>query len=125
MSAHDEVARTPYGPHNLEPLAEIMRRFAVIFHLSDAHEDSIKVKLQVQELIAVENDTTASLIVHTLYHLSRDPKLWSRLRNMVKGLNGRCPLEEDLKSLRLFDDVIKESECLSWGNILEIVGMRY
>lgn len=86
-------------------------RFGVIEHLLKSFgDDKIKVRWEVLELIGAGTDTTASLMIHILYNLSRRLELWDRLQQEIGRLNGRKPKYEDLEALSLLNAIIKESK---------------
>lgn len=86
------------------------RRFYVIDHLLDSFmDDKKKVRWAILELLGAGIDTTASLMVHAIYHLSRQPQLWKELEEEIGRLDGKMPDEEALRSMDLLDALIKES----------------
>lgn len=92
-------------------------RYGFIQHLLERFENNkSQVRWEILEIIGAGTDTTASLLVHTLYHLSRQSDLWKALwREVEEELGGRRPNESDLEKMKLLNYVIKES--MSWYQI--------
>lgn len=90
------------------------RRFYVLDLLLDSFQnDGIKVRWAVLELLSAGIDTTASLMVHVVYHLGRHPDVCKKVTDEIDTkLEGEKPKADDLQSvnkLKVLDAVIKES----------------
>lgn len=107
ITARDEARKRD----DVASLHEYSDRFGVIDHMLHAFQgDRTKLRWALLELIGAGTDTTASLMVHALYHLSRRPSVWKDLKREVEQiLNDRKPIVDDFTSMPYLDAIIKES----------------
>ncbi len=65
---------------------------------------------QILSVIVAGRDTTSAAMASCLWFLARDPAVWANLRREVKALGAENPSWEDLKNMKLLNQVVKESE---------------
>lgn len=63
---------------------------------------------QLLAMILGGRDTSASTMSSMFWELARRPELVRKIRDEVKGLDGRRPTWEELKGLKYLNNVLKE-----------------
>jgi cytochrome P450 len=85
------------------------RGCSVFLHeLLKVTDDPIELRSQVLSMLIAGTETTASLLVSTFSLLSRDQRVWDKLREEVNQLRGEKPTLEHVRELKYVRAVINE-----------------
>lgn len=71
--------------------------------------DHVDLRFQILNVFLPARDTTSILVGNALFHLARNPEIWTQLRAESLALRDRDLTFETLKSLQLFKHVINET----------------
>lgn len=83
--------------------------YVFLYELSKQTLDRTELTDQLVSILIAGRDTTAGLLSMTFYVLARRPEIWTKLRELVLGLQGRKPSFEDLKAMTYLTWVLNES----------------
>lgn len=72
-------------------------------------QDKETIRGQLSHIVIAGRDTTGSLLSHLFFELSRHPKVWSKLRTEISGLEGVMPDPEQLSSYRYLRQCLDET----------------
>jgi cytochrome P450 len=82
----------------------------VFLHELISHtNDIVKIRSELLHVILAGRDTTAGFLSNIWFVLSRNPKVWARLRAEVDALNGELPSFTKLKDMKYLKAVLNES----------------
>lgn len=89
--------------------AKPQSRYILLHEMAKQIRDPIDLRFQILNVFVPGRDTTSILVANILFHLARNPEIWTQLRAESMAL-GETPLTfEVLKSLKLFQYVIDET----------------
>jgi cytochrome P450 len=83
-------------------------RYIFLHELLKLTDDPIELRSQVLSMLIAGTETTASLLVSTFSLLSRDQRVWDKLREEVSQLRGEKPTLEHVRELKYVRAVINE-----------------
>ena len=72
--------------------------------------DGVELRDQIIQFFMVAPHTVAIMLSNVLFSLSRDPRVWQRLRAEVLQLGHQAPDRELLKSMVYLQKIVKESK---------------
>ena len=78
--------------------------------LSKATGDRGRIRDEILNVLIAGRDTTASLLSHMIFEISRKPSVWRSLEKEIETLKGGTPSYEELKNMKYVKFVIQESE---------------
>ncbi|PQE21540.1 Cytochrome P450 protein [Rutstroemia sp. NJR-2017a WRK4] len=85
------------------------RRYVLLNELVKHIKDPLKLRYQVLNVFMPGRDTTSVLVANCLFHVARNPEIWTQLRKDAIAI-GDTPLTfETLKSLHSFRHVLYET----------------
>ncbi|TGO26885.1 hypothetical protein BPAE_0051g00200 [Botrytis paeoniae] len=84
-------------------------RYILLLEMAKQIRDPVALRFQVLNVFIPARDTTAVMLSNTLFHLARNPNIWTQLRNDSLALGDRPLTFEVLKSLQLFKYVLFET----------------
>ncbi|KAI4212402.1 MAG: hypothetical protein LQ351_004834 [Letrouitia transgressa] len=84
-------------------------RYILIDEMAKEVRDPIELRSQLLNVFLPARDTTSIAVGNTLFHLARNPGVWTNLRQTALALGSRPLTFELLKSLVLFKHVLFES----------------
>lgn len=90
--------------------------FVFLDHLAEATTDHGQIKWELATAVAAARDTTASLMAHVFWELSRRDAIWAALQHEVQMLNGSAPTFADLDRMLYLKAVIKEGVYWQWSD---------
>ena len=91
---------------SLDKNEENQNRYIFINELAKENNDHRKLRDQLLAILLVGSETTARLLVNCLWHLSRRPELWAKLRREATAMGS--PSSGKLTSFPLLNQVINE-----------------
>lgn len=84
-------------------------RYILLHEMAKEIRDPIELRFQVLNVFLPARDTTSIAVGNALFHLARNPKVWTDLRNAALSLGSQPLTFEVLKSLVLFKHVLFET----------------
>ncbi|KAF7873928.1 hypothetical protein EAF04_002600 [Stromatinia cepivora] len=85
------------------------RRHILLDEMVKQIKDPIRLRYQLMNVFMPGRDTTSVLVANCLFHLARNPEIWTQLRAESVGLGDQPLTFEVLKSLHSFRNVLYES----------------
>ncbi|KAL9612093.1 MAG: hypothetical protein Q9167_003315 [Letrouitia subvulpina] len=85
------------------------RKHLFLRGLVDAADDQDRITDEALNLLIAGRDTTASVLSHLFFEISRNPGVWQSLRNEVSRLQGRRPTYKQLRGLKFVHCCVKET----------------
>lgn len=85
------------------------RPFSLVRRLAKQTPSRYEIRSQVIQSILAMQDTTSTLLSNTIFLLSRNPIIWTSLREEVRGKKDELTAKE-LRSMTLLQNVLKECE---------------
>lgn len=86
------------------------RKHMFLRGLVDAADDQDRIRDEALNLMIAGRDTTASVLSHMFFEISRKPDVWQLLRDDVSRLDGRRPTYKQLRELKFVHCCVKESK---------------
>ncbi|KAF7883261.1 uncharacterized protein EAF02_005181 [Botrytis sinoallii] len=86
-----------------------VRRHILLNEMAQQIKDPLQLRYQIMNVFMPGRDTTSVLIANCLFHLARNPEIWTQLRAESIGLGDQPLTFESLKSLRSFRNVLQET----------------
>lgn len=83
-------------------------RYVFLNELVKETDDPVELRNQVLSMLIAGSETTAALLVSTFSLLSRDKRVWNKLREEVSQLGGEKPTQENLREFKYLRAVINE-----------------
>ena len=84
-------------------------RYILLYEMAKEIRDPIELRFQILNVFLPARDTTSIALGNALFHLARNPKVWTEMRSAALALGSRPLTFEVLKSLTLFKHVIFET----------------
>lgn len=84
-------------------------RYSLLQEMAREIRDPIKLRSQILNVFPPARDTTSIAVSNTLFHLARNPKVWTDFRSVTLSLGSQPLTFEVLKSLTLFRYVVFET----------------
>jgi cytochrome P450 len=85
-------------------------QYIFLNELAKETEDREVLRDQILSVLLAGRDTTASLLSNLFWELARHPEIYEKLREEVKGLQGRVPTFEELKQMQYLKYCLNECE---------------
>ena len=85
------------------------QRYVLLQNMAKEIRDPITLRFQILNVFLPARDTTSIAIANTLFHLARNPQVWTDLRSAALALGSQPLTFELLKSLTLFRYVLFEA----------------
>jgi hypothetical protein len=85
-------------------------QYIFLNELAKETEDREVLRDQILSVLLAGRDTTASLLSNLFWELARHPEIYEKLREEVKGLQGRVPTYEELKQMQYLKYCLNECE---------------
>lgn len=85
------------------------RRHILLDEMAKQIKDPNRLRYQIMNVFMPGRDTTSVLVANCLFHLARNPEIWTQLRAESAGLGDQPLTFEVLKSLHSFRHVLYES----------------
>lgn len=101
---NSESKAEPIGAGTKQPT-----RYILLLEMARQIRDPVALRFQILNVFIPARDTTAVMLSNTLFHLARNPNIWTQLRNDSLALGDRPLTFEVLKSLQLFKYVLFET----------------
>ncbi|TGO60346.1 hypothetical protein BCON_0036g00360 [Botryotinia convoluta] len=86
-----------------------VRQHILLNEMAQQIKDPLQLRYQIMNVFMPGRDTTSVLIASCLFHLARNPEIWTLLRAESIGLGDQPLTFEFLKSLRSFRNVLQET----------------
>lgn len=86
------------------------RKHRFLRGLVDAADDQDRIRDEALNLMIAGRDTTASVLSHMFFEISRKPDVWQSLRDEVARLDGMRPTYKQLRELKFVHCCVKESK---------------
>lgn len=80
--------------------------------LARATDDKDRIRDEILNILIAGRDTTASLLSHAIFEISRKPGVWRSLQEEVAQLEGNLPSYQQLRDMKYVKFCIQESEWL-------------
>jgi cytochrome P450 len=95
-----------------QTFAEKQQNSQYIFlnELAKETDDREVLRDQILSVLLAGRDTTASLLSNMFWELAHYPEIYEKLREEVKGLQGRAPTYEELKQMQYLKYCLSECE---------------
>lgn len=77
--------------------------------LAKATDDKDRIRDELLNILLAGRDTTASLLSHVFFEISRKPAVWQSLKDEVSQLEGKPPTYDQLRKLKYLKFCIHES----------------
>lgn len=84
------------------------KKYIFLEALAQGTRDPLQLRHEVLNVLLAGRDTTACLLSHTFFELSRRPDIWAKLTAEVDGLHGKQPTYQELKDSRYLQCLLKE-----------------
>ncbi len=84
-------------------------RYILLHEMAKETRDPIELRFQILHTFMPGRDTTSILVGNALFHLARNPTIWTDLRRTALALGSQPLTFEVLKSLVLFKHVVFET----------------
>ncbi|TVY84310.1 Cytochrome P450 monooxygenase lepH [Lachnellula suecica] len=84
-------------------------RYILLHEMAKQTRDPIDLRFQILNVFLPAREGMAILVGNAMFHLARNPKIWTQLRDESLGLGDRELNFETLKSLQLFKHVVHEA----------------
>ena len=78
--------------------------------LAKATDSKDRIRDELLNILVAGRDTTASLLSHMFFEISRKPEVWRSLQKEASMLNGKAPTYEQLKEMKYLKFAIQESK---------------
>ena len=104
QKALEETAQEKISNEQIQP-----QRYVLLHEMAKEIRDPIELRFQILNVFLPARDTTSIAVANTLFHLARNPKVWSDLRSAALSLGSQPLTFEVLKSLTLFKYVLFET----------------
>lgn len=98
------VSKAEYSDKNTSP-----HRYVLLHEMAKEIRDPIELRFQILHVFLPARDTTSIAVGNALFHLARNPKVWTDLRSSALSLGSQPLTFEVLKSLVLFKHVLFET----------------
>ncbi|KAA8571396.1 hypothetical protein EYC84_001399 [Monilinia fructicola] len=85
------------------------KRYILLLEMAKQIRDPVSLRFQILNVFIPARDTSAVMLSNTLFHLARNPNIWTQLRADSFALGDRELTLEVLKSLQLFKYVLYET----------------
>ena len=85
------------------------QRYVLLHEMAKETRDPLELRSQILNVFFPARDTTSIAVANTLFHLARNPQVWTDLRSAALSLGSRPLTFEVLKSLTLFRYVLFET----------------
>lgn len=85
------------------------RRYVLLHEMAKEIRDPIELRYQILQVFLPARDTTSIAVGNALFHLARNPSLWTDLRSTALALGSQPLTFELLKSLIPFRNVLFET----------------
>lgn len=85
------------------------QRYVLLQEMAKEIRDPTELRFQILNVFLPARDTTSIAVANALFHLARNPKVWTELRSAALSLGSRPLTFEVLKSLTLFKYVLFET----------------
>lgn len=89
--------------------AESGKTYVFLHKLISQTTDVVKVRSELLHVLLAGRDTTAGFLSNAWFELSRNLRIWARLRIEVDALNGEPPSFTQLKDMKYLKAVLNES----------------
>ncbi|TGO20136.1 hypothetical protein BTUL_0001g01470 [Botrytis tulipae] len=86
-----------------------VRRHILLNEMARQIKDPLQLRYQIMNVFMPGRDTTSVLIANCLFHLARNPEIWTQLRAESSGLGDQPLTFESLKSPSSFRNVLQET----------------
>ncbi len=83
-------------------------RYILLQEMAKEIRDPVELRFQILNVFLPARDTTANAVANALFHLARNPEVWTDLRSAALSLGSQPLTFEVLKSLTLFKHVLFE-----------------
>ena len=104
QKALEETAQEKMSNEQIQP-----QRYVLLHEMAKEIRDPIELRFQILNVFLPARDTTSIAVANTLFHLARNPKVWTDLRSAALSLGSQPLTFEVLKSLTLFKYVLFET----------------
>ncbi len=81
--------------------------------LAKATDSKDRIRDELLNILIAGRDTTASLLSHALFEISRKPHVWKALQKEISLLNGKPPTYDQLRDLKYLKYSIQESTSIT------------
>lgn len=98
--------RSAAGPENANENER--KRYDLLSELVNTTADSVQIRNELLNVLLAARDTTASLLSHTFFELSRHPAVWTSLHHEVARLDGQLPTYTQLREMKYVRAVLNE-----------------
>jgi len=85
-------------------------QYIFLNELAKETDDREVLRDQILSVLLAGRDTTASLLSNMFWELAHHPEIYDKLREEVKGLQGRAPTYEELKQMQYLKFCLNECE---------------
>ena len=85
------------------------QRYILLHEMAKEIRDPIELRFQILNVFLPARDTTSIAVANALFHLARNPNVWTDLRSAALSLGSQPLTFEVLKSLTLFKYVLFET----------------
>jgi cytochrome P450 len=85
-------------------------QYIFLNELAKETDDREVLRDQILSVLLAGRDTTASLLSNMFWELAHHPEIYEKLREEVKGLQGRAPTYEELKQMQYLKFCLNECE---------------
>lgn len=85
------------------------RQYTFLYELLKVTNDPYVLQSEIMNILLAGRDTTASLLAHTFFVISRRPDVWRKLQIDIESLDGQAPDYETLKNLKYVKWVLNET----------------
>lgn len=106
-TAQDVSSNSSKIPHPRQD--EPTHRYILLHEMAKEIRDPIELRYQILQVFLPARDTTSIAVGNALFHLARQPSLWTDLRNTALALGSQPLTFELLKSLIPFRNVLFET----------------
>lgn len=94
-------SKTPQPPSS--------QRYILLHEMAKSIRDPVELRFQILNVFLPARDTTSIFLGNTLFHLARNPTIWTSLRRTALALGSQPLTFEVLKSLTFFKHVLFET----------------
>ncbi|KAL9110260.1 MAG: hypothetical protein Q9227_005167 [Pyrenula ochraceoflavens] len=106
--AHEETSDDATNEPRLDHSHQ-SKRYTFVNELAKQIRDPIKIRREVTNVFLVARDNVAGVTANALFHLARNPEIWTQLRRTSLQLGTQPLTFELLKSLTAFKHVVHET----------------